>query len=98
MSRVLRLRWYSGDGEPVIGGYVVPIGPRCRAAYRVLGCEDEGPRGGLGRPVYTLFALVIERVPRAEALADPRHCEFQWDQKPRKRRAWRLADLKERVG
>ena len=88
--RTFRLRWYSEEPPPGIGDYIVPSGPRCRAAYLVLGAVDRGKRGGLGEEVYRLFVLSIERCPRAEALAG-RYCEVLWD-RPAKRRARRLAE------
>lgn len=94
MSRKLRLRWNSDDPDelPAIGHYLVPMGPRCRAAYLILGIDDRGPRGGLGVPVYTLYVVAVERVPRAEAMRGP-YMAFAWDRRPTTRRAMTLAEL-----
>jgi hypothetical protein len=64
--RRIRYRLYDGhDGDgPRVGHYI--MSRRGRGAYLVLGVKDRGRRGGLGEPVYHLFAVDVERVPRAE--------------------------------
>ena len=68
------------------GDYLMSAPERARGGYLILGCDDRGPRGGLGQPVYQLFVLTVERVSKAECLVHPdRLFSIKWDS--RKRRA-----------
>lgn len=59
---------------------------RGRGGYLILKVTDKGPRGGLGQPVYVLYALTVERVSRTECLENSdRVWSIKWD--ARKRRA-----------
>jgi hypothetical protein len=82
----IRYRWSAPPDarRPMHGDYLMSA--RGRGGYLILGIDDRGPRGGLGQPVYELLVLTVERVPRAECLAnEDRLFGIQWDS--RKRRA-----------
>jgi hypothetical protein len=81
----IRYRIYdAADQPPMLGDYL--MSERGRGGYLILGVEDRGARGGLGEPVFRLVLLAVERVPRAECLANcDRLWTIKWDR--RKRRA-----------
>lgn len=87
--RTIRYRVYgSGDDDgPRVGHYIMAA--RGRGAYLVLGVVDRGKRGGLGEPVHHLYAVQVDRVPRADgeaAIAAGICHSIAWDSRGRKPR------------
>lgn len=94
----IRYRFTASDDNrsPMHGDYLMSA--RGRGGYLILGVNDKGPRGGLGEPVYTLLILTVERISRAECLANAdRLWGIQWDSRKRKAPR-RLSDVSQMEG
>lgn len=79
----LRMQWSDDTGsQPRVGEYMMT--ERGRGGYLVLGINDRGKRGGLGKPTYRLLILTVERVSRQEAIDHDSHI-FWWLKRERKR-------------
>ncbi len=84
----IRYRWTSdpdGVPPPMHGDYL--MSERGRGGYLILAVNNRGQRGGLGAPVHTLLVLTVDRVSRAEAIANiDRLYSIKWDSRARRGR------------
>ncbi len=84
----IRYRWEpDNDGvpPPMHGCYL--MSERGRGGYLILAVDNRGKRGGLGVAVHTLLVLTVDRVSRAEALANSdRLYSIKWDSRAKRRR------------
>ena len=85
-SEITQIRYrYSGPKgtEPMHGHYL--MSEHGRGGYLIIGADNRGRRGGLGQEVFTLLVLTVERVSRAETLANAdRLYGLKWDSRSRK--------------
>ena len=87
--RRIRYRWHADPTDrippPMHGDYL--MSERGRGGYLILAINNRGRRGGLGVPVHTLLVLTVDRVSRAEALANvDRLYSIKWDSRAKRRR------------
>ena len=76
--RPCRLTAHSWDGEPpVVGGWVVPSGPRSRAAYEIVGVRLMA-KATVDTPKY---ALTCVRHPRGDVPEGATRYWFKWDRR-----------------
>lgn len=81
----LRYRWYGPiEDAPMIGCYLMSIGPRPRGGYLITGIKNMGKRGGFGRAIYHQLVLTTERVSVEDARRGPLF-GLKWDRRIRRR-------------